>query len=640
MKKVFLFLIVLNAYFLEAETIKETKTNPVVITANSEPILYSETARIVSVIDIEQIQSSSAKNIEDLLKYISNVDVRKRGGPLAQADFSVRGGSFEQTLIMINGIPFNSAQTGHHNGNLPISIYDIEKIEILEGSGSRVLGTNALSGAVNIITKKATKEQQINCAVSGGQYGYYDLNISSNFNLFDKVNSFYSVYRQKSDGYIENTDTDIINFFGSNSYSSKYGDFGLQYGAGKRDFGANSFYTAKFPDQFESINSSFVNFSFSKNFNNVKLFAQTYYKTLFDRFELFRSMKNAPEWYSGHNYHNNTSFGGQIKASIASEIGISSFGLEIRDESILSNVLGKKLDSPQKIAGEKNKYYYYSDSRQNISIFFEQFIKYGKMSISLGSMYNWNSQFNSDIYGGLDVCYQLSDIASAFGSINQSGRFPSFTDLYYKGPTNKGNPNLKPEYSTSIETGVKYNNDFSRSSFSIFRNFGKDLIDWIKHPDSTLWETRNLTKLNTIGFQLSTNLFPESFYDNIHWFKMISLSYTFITSTKSSENYQSLYALDYLKHKFTANALFNIGFGFTLNVNANYQKRNGTYYSYTKNQEIKYDDVFLASLKISYTINRYTLFLDIDNIFDRKYQDIANVTQPGRWARGGLQFNL
>ncbi|HPD34569.1 MAG TPA: TonB-dependent receptor, partial [Candidatus Kapabacteria bacterium] len=115
---------------------------------------------------------------------------------------------------------------------------------------------------------------------------------------------------------------------------------------------------------------------------------------------------------------------------------------------------------------------------------------------------------------------------------------------------------------------------------------------------------------------------------------------TFITSTKSSENYQSLYALDYLKHKFTANALFNIGFGFTLNVNANYQKRNGMYYSYTKNQEIKYDDVFLASLKISYTINRYTLFLDIDNIFDRKYQDIANVTQPGRWARGGLQFNL
>jgi len=640
MKKVILFLIVLNAFFLKAEVIKETKTNPVVVTASSEPVLYSETARIVTVIDLEQIQSSNAKNIEDLLKYISNVDVRRRGGPQAQADFSVRGGSFEQTLIMINGIPFNSAQTGHHNGNLPISIYDIEKIEILEGSGNRVLGTNAFSGAVNIITKKAANDQRINFAISGGEYGYYDFNISSNFVLFNNLNSFYSIYRQKSDGYIQNTDTDIINFFGSNIFCSEYGNISLQYGVGKRNFGANSFYTAKYPNQYEAINSSFMNISYSKNIDNIKIFLQSYYKTLFDRFELFRSMKSAPAWYKGHNYHNNTSLGGQIKASITSDIGISSFGLEIRDESILSNVLGKKLDSPKKISSEKNKYYYYSDNRQNVSVFFEQFIKYGRMSIFIGSMYNWNSRFNSDFYGGLDVCYQLSDNASAFGSINQSGRLPSFTDLYYNGPTNKGNPNLKPEYSISIETGVKYSSKFTSSSFSIFRNFGKDLIDWIKHPDSTLWETRNLTKLNTIGFQFSTNLFPKSIYDNINWFKIISLSYTFITSTKSSQNYQSLYALDYLKHKFNVNALFNIGYDFTFNVNTNYQKRNGTYYSYEKNQEVKYNDIFLASIKISYAIYRYTFFLEIDNIFDKKYQDIANVIQPGRWARGGLQFNF
>ncbi|MCX8055529.1 MAG: TonB-dependent receptor [Ignavibacteria bacterium] len=640
MKKTVLFLIVFNVFFSRAELIKETITNPVVVTANSQPVLYSETARIVTVIDFEQIQASNAKNIEDLLKYISNVDVRRRGGPQAQADFSVRGGSFEQTLILINGIPFNSAQTGHHNGNLPISIYDIEKIEVLEGSGSRVLGTNAFSGAVNIITKNASDNQQINFATSGGQYGYYDFNISTNFNLFDEINSFYSIYRQKSDGYIQNTDTDILNFFGSNTYRSKVGDFALQYGAGKRNFGANSFYTAKYPNQFESITSSFVNISFTKKIDNVIFFVQSHYKSLFDRFELFRSMKNAPEWYSGHNYHKNSSYGSQMKVSLASDFGISSFGLEFRNESILSNVLGKKLSNPQKISGEKDKYFYYSDNRQNISVFFEQFIKYGNISISFGSMYNWNSQFKSDFFGGLDLCYQLSEYSSLFGSINQSGRLPSFTDLYYKGPTNKGNPNLKPEYSTSLETGIKYNNDFMSSSFSIFRNFGNDLIDWIKHPDSTLWETRNLTQLNTIGLQFSANLLPKSLYNNINWFKMLSLSYTFITSTKSSQNYQSLYALDYLKHKFTVNALFSIGYGFTFNINSNYQKRNGTYYSYENNKEMKYKDIFLTSIKISYTISRYTFFMDIDNIFDKKYQDIANVTQPGRWARGGLQFTL
>jgi len=206
---VFLFLSSLNLY---AESIKETKTNPIVVTANCEPILYSETARVVTVISPEQIRNSNAKNIEELLKYISNVDVRRRGGPQAQVDFSIRGGTFEQTLILINGIPFNSAQTGHHNGNLPISIYDIERIEILEGSGSRVLGTNAFNGGINIITKSPNKSKKINLALSGGEYGFYDLNISSSNELFKNFRTFYSIYKQKSDGYIKNTDTDLLIF--------------------------------------------------------------------------------------------------------------------------------------------------------------------------------------------------------------------------------------------------------------------------------------------------------------------------------------------------------------------------------------------------------------------------------------------
>lgn len=633
------FVLALCSMNLYAENIKETKTNPIVVTANCEPILYSETARIVTIISPEQISNSNAKNIEELLKYISNVDVRRRGGPQAQVDFSIRGGSFEQTLILINGVPFNSAQTGHHNGNLPISIYDIERIEILEGSGSRVLGTNAFSGGINIITKSPNKKN-FNLAFSGGEYGFYDFNISSSYEIFRNFQTFYSIYRQKSDGYIENTDTDILNFYGNNSLKSNYGNFSLQFGANKRHFGANSFYTAKYPNQFEAINSTFVNFSYDKAGKNFALNTNFYYKRLFDRFELFRSMIDAPSWYKGHNYHQNDAYGAQFKISYNSNLSTSSLGAEIKREEILSNVLGRKLSKPKRIPNEKDKYFLYKDNRDNISLFAEQSFRFGAFFIAFGSMFNFNSQFENDIYGGIDISYKIQDNLNAFFSANQSGRLPSFTELYYQGPTNKGNPDLKSEHSLSLETGIKYNDNFHQTSLSVFRNFGKNLIDWIKHPDSTLWETKNLTELNTLGVQFSTKVYPESIESSLHWFKFFYFAYTYLTSTKSSANYQSLYALDYLKHKISANLNFELFTNFNLDLSATYQKRNGSFYDYSKNQEIAFDDVLLVGSRISYRFSNLMLFFDIDNILNNQYQDIGNVTQPGRWARGGIILNI
>jgi len=634
---VFLFLSSLNLY---AESIKETKTNPIVVTANCEPILYSETARVVTVISPEQIRNSNAKNIEELLKYISNVDVRRRGGPQAQVDFSIRGGTFEQTLILINGIPFNSAQTGHHNGNLPISIYDIERIEILEGSGSRVLGTNAFSGGINIITKSPNKSKKINLALSGGEYGFYDLNISSSNELFKNFRTFYSIYKQKSDGYIKNTDTDLLNFYGNNNLQTEYGNFNLQFGANNRKFGANSFYTAKYPNQFEAINSSFVNFAYDNVINDFIINTNFYYKSLFDKFELFRSMKDAPSWYAGHNYHQNDAYGGQFKISYNSNIGASSLGFELKREEILSNVLGKKLAQPKKIPNVKDKYFIYKDSRDNISLYAEQTLRFYRFFVAFGGMFNFNSNFDNDVYGGIDVSYKINDNLNVFMSANQSGRLPSFTDLYYQGPTNKGNPYLKPEHSLSLETGLKIYDNFHQTSFSIFRNYGKDLIDWIKHPDSTLWETKNLTELNTIGFQFSTKVYPELIFHSYKWFKFFHFSYTYMASTKSSENYQSLYALDYLKHKISAGVNVEFLNGFNFDLSATYHKRSGTYFNYTKNQEIPFEKVILIGSRLSYKYSNIMLFIDIDNILNKKYQDIGNVTQPGRWARGGIILNI
>ncbi len=629
--------IIATAY---AEEIKEVVTNPIVISATRQPSLYSEVSRIVTVLSNEQISNAPVKNIEELLEYVSSVDVRRRGGPSAQADYSIRGGTFDQTLILLNGTPLNSPQTGHLNGNLPISVNDIERIEILEGSGARVLGTNAFSGGINIITKKSSEGTSAHIAASGGEYGFYDLNASANIALPFIFNSFNSVYKQKSDGYMDNTDTDVINAYSFNSLNSSIGDFTLQLGANLRKYGANSFYTALFPNQYEETSTGFVSFSYAKSYLNWNISAQTFASILYDKFELFRAMKDAPEWYSGHNYHKTQTIGGDLKASFESQLGISSIGIEIKREDIVSNVLGKPMSKPVKVSGTDNAFYTNEDYRNNLSIFAEQSFSLDNFFASLGAMFNYNSFFDNQIYGGIDLGYKITNSVNVFATINQSGRLPNFTDLYYEGPTNRGNPNLKPEQSTSFEIGTKYIDNKINASFSLFHNQGKDLIDWIKHPDSTVWETQNLTKLNTYGFQTSLTVIPKEIFGENCPVKFASLGYTYISSDKESEKMQSLFALDYLRHKFVLTTGIGLGLGFGLDVRISYQEREGTYYSYEKDAELPYKNVLLVASRFYFQYENFSFFVDIDNILDNKYQDIANIVLPGRWARVGFNFDI
>ncbi len=86
----------------------------VVVSATRTPRIYNEISRVVTIIPASEIQSSPAQSLQELLKFALNVDVRQRGANGVQADVSIRGGSFEQTLFLLNGIPVNDPQTQCH----------------------------------------------------------------------------------------------------------------------------------------------------------------------------------------------------------------------------------------------------------------------------------------------------------------------------------------------------------------------------------------------------------------------------------------------------------------------------------------------------------------------------------------------
>jgi len=133
----------------------------VMVTASRVELPLAQTPKLVIVISREQIAQSPVQSVQDLLVYAANIDILQRGGHGAQADISIRGGSYNQTAVLLNGINLSNAQTGHYNFDFPLNISDIERIEIVQGPSALIYGSSAFSGGINIITKKTTQETVI-----------------------------------------------------------------------------------------------------------------------------------------------------------------------------------------------------------------------------------------------------------------------------------------------------------------------------------------------------------------------------------------------------------------------------------------------------------------------------------------------
>ena len=638
-----IFFIIFNfisCYFVKAQT-DTIDINEVVISSDRVPVLYSETARIVSVISKKEIENAPIQSLQELLEYALNADVRQRGNQGVQADISIRGGSFDQTLILLNGVEINDPQTGHHNLDIPIEIDDIKRIEILEGPGSRIFGPNAFSGAVNIITG-SDKNKSVKLSLMGGEHNFYNASLSGSYKV-GKMNNYISLTKKISDGYIENTDFNISNLFYQTSYSPKQAKIekiDVQVAYMDKDFGANSFYTPVYPNQFEHTKTTFANIRVSTK-GKIRFTPNIYWRRHQDRFELFRD--NPQSWYAGHNYHLTDVYGTDFNANFSSKFGKTAFGSAYRSENILSNTLGKPMYDTLSVPGEPNGKFTHKASRENIGVFIDHSVFLKKISFSMGLLANWyqGTNINWNIYPGFDISYKLTKKIKLFASVNKSLRLPTFTDLYYKGPCNLGNDSLKPEESVSYETGTKYVNNFLFAHISVFRRYGKNIIDWVKQPDSSLFESKNITELVTNGFEISVNINTKKLFNNSFPFKYINISYSYTDKEKQSNvDYISNYALDYLKHKLIFATEHRIYKDISASWRFNFQDRAGTYTDFILDKEVEYKPFCLVDTRIFWKRKYLNIYLEASNLLDVKYYDIGNIEMPGTWICGGISINL
>jgi vitamin B12 transporter len=608
------------------------------VSASRAPVLYSQVARVLTIITRDEIERAPAGSLQDLLEYVAGVDIRQRGAEGVQADISIRGGSFDQTLILLNGINITDPQTGHHNLNLPVSISLIERIEILEGPAARVYGPNAFSGAVNIITRQPD-EKSVSVQQATGNYGYLNSDISGSFST-GRFNHLLAANRISSDGYTNNTDFVSKGIFYSGRTVGNYGKISYQGSLSDKSFGANSFYTPVYPNQYEQVDILFTSIKYESN-TRIKLIPSVYWRKHSDVFMLFR--ENAPEWYKNHNYHRTDVFGGSINSWFLWGAGKTSLGAEYRSEQILSNLLGEPMDEPVRTR-HNEVFYTRSAVRVSTSVFIEHILQISRLFLTAGIMGNHISDYGNgmNFFPGLDMSYQLNTVVKFVASANSSMRMPTFTDLYYSGPVNIGNPFLKPERAFSGEGGIKLNSKFVKGNIVIFHRKGKDIIDWVKKEDDEKWNAMNHTRIVSRGTEVNLGYFPSE-HLNKRLPQKIELGYLYNNQIKEEGNLLSYYVLDNLRHKLVASVIQNFGDRIKLDVKFIYQDRDGGFSLYQEGKyaaETPYLPFWLADVKGIYQYRQFKTYVAVTNIFNKEYYDLGNITQPGRWLKAGIQYKL
>jgi len=573
-------------YSLSAQENQELKTEVIVI-GTQIPSEFSHTTRNITVITKEDIAKAPINSLSDLMKFIPGVDLQQRGPMGVQADISIRGSSFSQVLVLVDGIKVYDPQTAHHNLDIPVPLSEIERIEVLNGQGSSVYGENAFGGVINIITKKSSANRT-SVGVGYGEFNTIMSNLSFLYNLGNFRHRLTAEYK-RSDGFAYDRDFNVLNLLSNSRMDLSKGKLELLLGYQQKEFGANNFYAA-YPSK-EWTNTGFISLQGKIKNTRVKLF----YRRHWDRFMLDITR---PDWYL--NRHKTQSVGGETSTIFdLNNQGKLALGGEIRSDRIFSESLGD-----------------HAYAKAGLFLEYESLIL-PWLFINAGLRSDAVSHYPAQLSPNLSLGLILSSRLKLRSSLGRAFRIPSFTELYYNSPANLGNPGLKPEKNFSWEIGLDY---FLRDNIvwetTFFSRYEQDLIAWVKTEPEAPWQTQNIKNLSFYGIETRIKIGIG-----------FSLGYTFLESlTAAQVNYLSKYVHHHLQHHFTASFYTDLPQNITVGITSALKKRPGA------------KEYLILDAKLARKFSRWEVFLTATNLLNRDYQEIPGIAMPGRWITAGLSW--
>jgi len=559
----------------------------VVVTAAARPVELGSVTRTMTVITREQIALLPVESIADVLRLAASVDVRARGVRGVQSDFAVRGATFGQMLVLVDGVRLNDAQSGHHNGDIPVPLDAVERIEVLYGPDSSLFGADAFGGTINIITRRTADAASL--VVQGGSFGLAggraDGGIQSG-----ALREYVAVSADRSSGFMEDRDFKTTTLRSRTSIGDR-SNVAVSYLW--KGFGANNFYGGNAPSR-EWTNQTLVNADHRfADVSGWSLTATGAYRTHGDHF-IFNETR--PE-LSNNTHRTHAVLAGVNGAHRAGTIGTVTIGVEGGGDWIRSTNLGDHAMSRVSAFGEwRGEVARHVQTDATLRV--DRYDEFGT---------SWNPSFGVGWWPVSNVRLRASG--------GRAFRVPTFTERYYSDPANLARADVGPETAWSGEGGADL---LVRGGWmfqaTVFRRADRDVIDWLRPTVADRWQTYNIRRVDTLGFELGAR---KAFSGGA----FVQAEFTELDLDAAPVNQLSKYVLDYAPHSFTAAGALPLPHDFRIAPRVEYRYRSrstGTL------------DYMLVDLRIAKRVTRgFELRVDGTNLLDRDYQEIAGVDMPG-----------
>ena len=570
----------------------EPRKELIVVTGTFSPVPLDGIDRSVSVIETRDFPLLYDHWV-GYLEIHPSIDLRERAPGGVQADLSIRGSSFGQTLVLLNGLRMNDAQTGHHNLDIPLPTGALERIEVLRGAGSAFYGSDAVAGAVNFITAPP-KVSEFRVGVGIGNFGVNQQNGSAA--LVDRQwDEQLSVARDFSSGFRPDRDYRSLTAFSNTGAQTPLGRTLVMMGYGDKPFGADQFY-GNF-NSWERTKSWFA--GLKQDLGSGTQFDLGYRRHT-DEFILFRDQPSIYE-----NSHSDESWQTALRrAQPLGQNAVLFYGGEGFHESIDSNNLGRH-------ARSRGAVYVDYDVRA-----------LGRFSFSLGAreeILDSHGEFSPTVSGGV----WLRSGLKLKGSASRAFRLPTYTDLYYSDPANVGNPNLQPETAWSYEGGLLWDRGGRyNAEVTVFERREQNDIDYVRSSPADLWHAANIDRLNFTGVEASVGFrLPRQ--------QRLDIAYTGLHGAQQALNgLESKYVFNYP----VQDAI--ISWQGLLPGNFIARSRLGVTSRYVR------DPYALWDVAVARQFNHVAAHLGLSNLTDTQYEEIQGVIMPGRSVVFGLEFSF
>lgn len=568
---------------------------------------------------------SPSATAEQILRMTPTIDIRERGCMSVQTDIGIRGGSPDQTALLLNGVDFTDIRTGHQTHSLPVDADILSGIRLIDG------GDMGLSGAIDMSTRPAAP-QYLRANASGGSYGYLYANVSGAVTAGQtgRLQVFEAASLKRSDGYRHNTDFSNTNLYTNVRYSHPYaGSFEMQAGRQDRAFGANGFYSLKYPDQYESTGTTLASLRWSGTYGGWNMESYISFRHNSDRFELIRGSEDKVPF----NYHLTDTYGAYAAVSRAWRAGRTSISGHCQYGDITSTVLGEELARPVRIDGTDGRYYTKGDSRRRADIRLRHHKRWEHFAISASvagdfSSYGFTPLWDMGIEWIPDTRTRINLMTA------RTMRLPTFTDLYYTAAGYIGNPSLEPENARTIKAALRRNGGYWQFDADVYYRRGENTIDWVRENAAADWECRQITVMNTVGADICA-----TWHTGQGILESMTLLGGWIDCDKASDGLISKYALDYMRTKCSLLADFRIGRHAGLHAGLSYYDRNGNY-SDIDGKLTDYSPYAIMNARLSYDMGVASLYINADNVTSAEYFDYGGLKMPGIWIIGGIVVTL